>query len=278
MALLGLWGRPFVDLAPLLDRGAMPALHEEICLGLSRVQTSRTGGSHRSMGIMPPSLSRDGRGDYGEVIASLTDAQFLVFASLGDPRDPIDVAKRNKLTFGEERQVQLTAAQMRWLELRHRVYFPWGLYYELMPNVSWTTKSSGKGKAFTREAQLYFPQTLAFIRSLPMEEIGSVKILGLLPHADGTVHRDGEPEDQRKPDEFITFCPAADKRLFLWDEEQKARTYAPSWAYWFNDFDYHGVAADPWLRYSIRVDGRFEEAFRRELQEITSQNSAGEST
>jgi hypothetical protein len=38
-------------------------------------------------------------------------------------------------------------------------------------------------------------------------------------------------------------------------------------AYWFNDHDYHGVEADPFFRYSIRVDGVFTEAFRASLRE-----------
>jgi hypothetical protein len=265
MALLGLSGRPFVDLAPFLDRGPMPALHEEVCLGLSKVPTSRTGGSHRSMGIVPPSHLDDPRADYGEVIARLTDAEFLVFASLGDPERPTEPGERHGLTWGEERDVPLTEVQMRWLELRHGVYFPWKVYLELMPNDRWTTKSSGRGKRFSRLAQLHFPQTVAYVRSLPFVEIGSVKLLGLNAHDDGTVHRDGEPGDQVRPDEFVTFCPAANKRLFLWDEETRTRNYAPSWAYWFNDFDYHGVAADPFFRYSVRVDGVFTDEFREAL-------------
>jgi hypothetical protein len=266
LSLTGLWGRPFVDLAPFLDRSVMPALHEEICLALATVPTSYTGGSHRSMGIVPPSLRDDPRADYGEVIAGLSDAQFLIFASLGDGSCPADPALRAELTFGEERQVQLTERQMRWLEVRHKVYFPWTAYLELMPNSRWSTKSEGRGKAFSRAAQLHFPQTVAYIRSLPFEQVGSVKLLGLRAGADGTVHRDGEPEEQEEPDEFVIFCPAADKRLFLWDEQERSCTFAPSWAYWFNDFDYHGVAADPWFRYSIRVDGRFAPELRQALR------------
>ena len=37
-------------------------------------------------------------------------------------------------------------------------------------------------------------------------------------------------------------------------------------AYWFNDMDYHGVLADPFFRYSIRIDGTFTRAFERELR------------
>ena len=32
-------------------------------------------------------------------------------------------------------------------------------------------------------------------------------------------------------------------------------------AYWFNDADYHGVLADPFFRYSFRVDGTFTPEF-----------------
>ena len=31
--------------------------------------------------------------------------------------------------------------------------------------------------------------------------------------------------------------------------------------YWFNDMDWHGVHADPFLRYSVMVDGVFEPDF-----------------
>ena len=37
-------------------------------------------------------------------------------------------------------------------------------------------------------------------------------------------------------------------------------------AYWFNDMDYHGVLADPFFRYSVRVDGTFVPGFVEQLQ------------
>jgi Rieske 2Fe-2S family protein len=36
--------------------------------------------------------------------------------------------------------------------------------------------------------------------------------------------------------------------------------------YWFSDMDWHGVEADPFFRYSIRIDGVFEPAFVKELR------------
>ncbi len=37
-------------------------------------------------------------------------------------------------------------------------------------------------------------------------------------------------------------------------------------AYWFNDGDYHGVEADPFFRYSVRVDGFFRPEFLQHLR------------
>jgi hypothetical protein len=263
MSLHGIHGRPFLDLSgvlPVPDRGAM---HEEVCLALSGFSPRYTGGSHRSMGIMPVP---DSRGDYGEVIASLSDAQYLMFASLADPEHLVEPRDRHQKTWGEDREVPLSTRQMRWLELRHDVYFPWKVYLELMPNDSWATKSDPRGKSFTREARLRFPQTVRFVQSLPFAHIGSVKLLGLLSGDDGTIHRDAEPTPGRVPDEFISFSPGTHaKRLFVYDPQTTERIHAPSWAYWFNDADYHGVEADPGFRYSIRVDGVFDDAFRDEV-------------
>jgi Rieske 2Fe-2S family protein len=38
--------------------------------------------------------------------------------------------------------------------------------------------------------------------------------------------------------------------------------------YWFNDMDYHGVLADPFFRYSLRVDGVFDRDFVRALERL----------
>ncbi|MFO0676903.1 MAG: hypothetical protein U0169_10230 [Polyangiaceae bacterium] len=267
MALAGVFGKPWVDLSAVggfVDTAGLPRLDDEITLALGRVPTEYTGGSHRSMGIVPPSwLASESRfGDYGEAIRGMTDREFLVFASLADAPHVLDLSARESGEFGEERAYPLSRAQMRWLETRFRVYFPWKTYLELIPGGRWVDKSRAEGKHWTRDALVHFPRTVAWIRSLPMESIGSVKLLGLAPNDHGTVHRDADPAEKTTCDEFVTFSPRADKRLFVWDEEARAEHVVTSSVYWFNDSDWHGVHADPWFRYSIRVDGRFTPAFR----------------
>ncbi len=269
----GLYGRPWIDLEPHLDLGALPELHEEICLALANIPVEYTGGSHRSMGIVPVHRSDDVGVDYGDVIAGMSDAELETFRSLADEKGQFDLARRAELTFGEERDVPLSRRQMLWLKTRWGVYFPWKAYVELIPNRTWEEKSSAEGKRFTRIARTFFPKTVAFVEALPFTEIGRCNIMGLESFDHGTVHRDGEPAEQTEPDEFITFVPGGDKRLFLWDDEAKRELPIQARAYWFNDFDYHGVAPSPRFRYSVRVDGRFRPDFKERVVRAAEQAS-----
>jgi hypothetical protein len=265
--LTGIWGRPFINLEPYLDLGPLAALDDEICYALAQVDTTYTGGSHKAMGIVPPSLARDPYIDYGQVIRGFSEREFATFVSLGHNPQDFDPRQRQRYEFGEEREHPLTREQMRFLEFKHGVYFPWKVFYELVPGGYWSEKSTGRGKDFTREARLYFPRTVAFVKGLPFREIGRCTLLGLNANDHGTVHRDGEPEEQTAPDQFITLCPRGDKPLFLWDETRQEKTPVRGRAYWFNDFDYHGVEPAPSFRYSLRVDGVFEPAFLERLRE-----------
>ncbi len=264
--LAGIFGRTHLDLEPYLDLSGLEEVHEEVCFALTQIPVDYTGGSHRSMGIVPASHREEKWIDYGEVIRSLDDAQFETFRSLADDPSSIDPARRGELEFGEEREHPLSRRQMLWLERRFGVYFPWKVYVELLPNRWWGDKASPEGKSFTRVARSFFPKTIAFVRKLPFVSIGRCNVMGLASNDFGTVHRDGVPSEKPAPDPFITLCPKRDKRLFLWDEDEKRKHYVDSRAYWFHDCDYHGVDADPWFRYSIRVDGVFQPDFLERLR------------
>lgn len=259
--LRGLWGRPYVPLDRYVDTEALAALHDEVCLGIAQMPVDYTGGSHRAMGIMPPGREPEALVDYAEVIRGLDGPGFETFRSLADDPEAIDSAARAEDLFGEERAIPLSRRQMLWLKYRHRVYFPWKVYVEMIPNRWWDGKADPAGKRFTRLAETLLPRTVAFARSLPFKHIGRCNIMGLEAHDHGTVHRDGDPAAQESPDHFITVCPVEGKRLYLWDDQRHERVPVTGRAYWFNDFDYHGVDADPFFRYSIRVDGVFTDDF-----------------
>jgi hypothetical protein len=261
----GLFGRPYVDLEAYVDAGPFTEIHEEICLALSQVPVDYTGGSHRSMGIVPASRADEVGIDYGEVIRGMSDEEFTRFRALSDDPDRIEPSRRGELTFGEERDVPLSRKQMLWLKVRYGVYFPWKAYVELIPNRRWEDKANAEGKRFTRLARTFFPKTVAYVERLPFSQIGRCNVMGLEAFDHGTVHRDGDPDEQGEPDEFITFVPGGDKRLFIWDELEQRQVDVAARVYWFNDFDYHGVSPSPRFRYSVRVDGVFDPEFKRRL-------------
>jgi hypothetical protein len=260
----GIFGRPFVDLEPYVDVGELAALDDEISLGLTGVAVGYTGGSHKWMGIVPPSAAHDPYADYGQVIARMSRAELARFVALSDTPEAFDLDRRAEYEFGEERPWPLSRRQTLYLEYRHGVYFPWKVYYELIPNLAWEARAASDGKAFTDEARRVFPRTVAFIERLPFAELGRCNLLGLQSNDHGTIHRDAE--DEPAVGHFITLCPRGDKRLFLWDEDRRRPLPVGGRAYWFDDRNYHGVAPDPFFRYSIRVDGVFRPDFLSRLE------------
>jgi hypothetical protein len=265
-SLRGIWGRPYIDLTPYVDASRFAELDEEIAYGLARVETSYTGGSHKWMGIVPPSLESEPYVDYGQVIEAMSRDEFARFVSLSDAPDTYDLDAQRSYQFGEERAHPLSRRQMRWLIYRYGVYFPWKVFYELIPTQGWDDKSTGAGKAFTAEAEEHFPGLIQLAKSLPFVELGRCNILGVEANDHATVHHDRSSDDKVSADHFITICPRGDKRLFLWDEEEKRKVFVGARVFWFNDSDYHGVAADPFFRYSVRVDGFFRPEFLERLR------------
>lgn len=279
-SLIGLYGKPYLRLDEVLARfvpglgahpGVLDAIHDEVCTALASVPVEYTGGSHRSMGIMPPSRAHEAIADYGEVIRTLDDDGYATLCSLADDPDGFRAGGRD---VGEERETPLSRRQMLWLEKRHGVYFPWKVYVELIPNQYWGDKSDFRGKAWNRVARTFFPRTVALVERLPFVGVGRCNVMGLQANDHGTVHRDGRPDEQEAPDEFITLSPVANKRLFVWCEARKAATLVEGKAVWFNDFDYHGVEPDPFFRYSIRADGVFTDEFREAVRRFAVEGRA----
>jgi hypothetical protein len=265
-SLRGIWGRPYIDLERYVDTSCFQQLDEEICYALTQVETSFTGGSHKHMGIVPPSLKSEPYIDYGQVITGMSRDEFARFTSLADDPSRYDPDRRHEYEWGEERDNPLSRRQMLWLEYRYGVYFPWKVFYELIPTKGWDDKSTGADKAFTTEAEEHFPRLIAFVKSLPFAEIGRCNIMGLEANDHGTVHHDRSYEEKVAADHFITLCPRGNKRLFLWDEDEKRKVTVRSRVYWFNDSDYHGVEPDPFFRYSVRVDGFFRPELLQHLR------------
>ncbi|TAK31510.1 MAG: hypothetical protein EPO40_05015 [Myxococcaceae bacterium] len=262
----GIWGAPFVDLGEVIDTSCFGALDRELTLGLSQVETEGTGATLKWMGVVAPWMMDDGHRDAMEAIRAMSDQDFEDFVSLGDAPEAIDRARRHEEDFGDETDRAFTRAQQRLLTLRHGVYFPWKCCYHLLSNDRWDDKHSGAGKAFSEEARSVFPQTVDFVRSLPFREIGRCVLFGVEAHDHAPLHRDTEPGQSLGVAQSINFAPRPGKRFYLQPGEDAEPVVVDRPIYWFNDMDYHGVLADPFFRYSLRVDGVFEPGFVRDLE------------
>jgi hypothetical protein len=194
------------------------------------------------------------------VLERLSPEQLALFHALGDAPAPAHAP-----AYGDETDRPFTKAQMLWLKYRHGVYFPWKVAYHFLENDRWEDKNSGDGKSFRAEARRAFPRTVAYLEALPFREIGRALVFGLESNDHAPLHRDTAPR-AGEIDHCITIAPRAGKRFYLGDlshEKLVHKHFIPDDArlYWFNDMDWHGVEADPFFRYSIRVDGVFEPAF-----------------
>ena len=259
----GLLGRPYLDLSPFLDAAKVAALDREILGGLAEVETGATGATLKWMGVVAPWMRHDGHRDAMEAIRAMDADDFEQFVALGDA--DVDLGQQATLEFGDETDQPFTAAQVRLLLFRHGVYFPWKVCHHLLENDRWEDKHSGAGKDFSDEAREHFPQTVAFVESLPFVEMGRCVIFGLMPGDHAPLHRDTEPGALQVA-QSITFAPRPGKRLYLQNAPDAEPVIVQAPLYWFNDMDYHGVLADPTFRYSVRVDGVFEPDFVRLLE------------
>jgi hypothetical protein len=264
--LVGIFGQPYLNLDDVIGTDALPALDREITRGLVHVEPGQTGGSLKSMGICAPVHDDDGYVDYGDVIAGFTFAEWQELVSLADAPSAFDPARWRETRFGDETDHPLNRAQIRWLTYRYGVYFPWKVCVHLKENHLWEDKHHGAGKDFSDEARERFPETVRFVEALPFAETGRVVLFGLMPNDHAPAHRDSEPGKSLGIAQSISIDPRGTKRFFLTDREGADDVEVESHLYWFNDMDHHGVKADPFFRYSVRVDGVFQPSFVRDLE------------
>jgi Rieske 2Fe-2S family protein len=265
MKLVGIGGKPFVDLSQAIDTSSFPEIDREVTLGLAQVETSYTGGSLKWMGVVAPWQQRDGYVDLMQAIETMSFDDWRDLVSLADDPSRFDPDRFREYAFGDETDHPLNLAQMRLLKMRHGAYFPWKVCYHLLENERWDDKHSGEGKEFSEEAREVFPRTVAFVESLPFTEIGRVVIFGIEANDHAPYHRDSEPGRAEGIAQSISFDPRGTKRFALRAGPEGEPLVVSSSIYWFNDMDWHGVEPDPYFRYSIRVDGRFEPDFARAI-------------
>jgi hypothetical protein len=158
----------------------------------------------------------------------------------------------------------------RYLKMAMGAYDPY-IYYYLWEEGSWDDRTAPR--TLTSEAA-YFPNVVKWVEQTIangiFENIGRV----IFFHCD----HDGIPFEHRDLDakhgidtsfphrnEFIHIRPNTKKAFYLWDPEKQNKIYLNTRAAWWNDQDWHGGERIMEQSYSLRIDGKFTEQFRKKL-------------
>jgi hypothetical protein len=112
------------------------------------------------------------------------------------------------------------------------------------------------------EASAEFPLLMDFIATLPFKSTGRMLIMYDDMPRPVSAHRDHT--DTAICHEFIWFRTNLNKPFYLLNPETNEKCYVESYSAWFDTVNqFHGSDAANGLTFSIRVDGIFDDAFRK---------------
>jgi hypothetical protein len=132
-------------------------------------------------------------------------------------------------------------------------------YYELDRTELWRP---------TPEAQEFAP-LMGFIATLPFAATGRIIIMYDYDGRAVPAHRDHD--SAHLCHEFVWFRTNLLKPLYMLNPESGERLDVTSHSAWFDTVNqYHGADAAPGLSFSIRVDGRFTDAFRAKIPDAAA--------
>jgi hypothetical protein len=126
-------------------------------------------------------------------------------------------------------------------------------------------------KAWTHDAK-YFPEFKEWIEKLQgdvFEHIGRIIIFKAEHDGRTALHRDliypDENDFFNHRHEFIHLRTRLDRDFYIWDQQADIKITATSHATFFNDQDWHNGGTCPRQTFSIRIDGKFSELFRKKI-------------
>jgi len=127
-------------------------------------------------------------------------------------------------------------------------------YYDLDRSELWSPS----------EEAAEFSELMAFIATLPFQATGRMIIMYDDSGRAVSAHKDHDSHELCH--EFIWFRTNLDKPFYMLNPESGEKLYVASHSAWFDTVNqYHGADACGGLSFSIRVDGVFTDAFRKQI-------------
>jgi hypothetical protein len=256
----GINNRPYIDMESYLDMETFDLLQPEIIRGFAEAREFAKEGTWMSPGFTFDDMSY--KPFWKPIYQAMAEFQALPDA---DPikqqgmelyKDFKNYRQRNKFT--------------RFLKMALGAYDPY-IYYFLWEEGSWDDRTAVR--TLTEEA-VYFPTVVKWVEQMItdgiFEHIGRVIFFHCEHDGIPFEHRDLDAKNGMnvvKPhrNEFIHVRPNTKKAMYLWDPETKNKTYLNTRAAWWNDVDWHGGERIMEQSYSLRIDGKFTDEFRKKL-------------
>lgn len=260
MAIRGINGNTYIDMEPYLDMKRFDELQPEISRGFAEAREFAKEGTWMKPGFtfenMSYQLSWKPIYQAMEEFMELPKDDPIYLGGIDLFKDFKNYKQRNKFT--------------RYLKMTMGAYDPY-IYYFLWEEGDWDDRP-GERK-LTEEAK-YFPNVVDWVLKLKenniFEHIG--RVIFFHCEADGIPfeHRDldaknGVNVEYPHRNEFIHVRPNTKKAFYIWDPETKNKTYLNTKAAWWNDQDWHGGEKIIEQSYSLRIDGKFTDEFRKKL-------------
>lgn len=259
----GINNKIYFDLDQYLDINGFKELHPKICRGFAEAREFAKEGTWMSPGfdLRDASYILNWKPIYKTVeeYIALPDDHPIKLNSIDLYKNIKDHTSRNKFT--------------RFIKASMGAYDPY-VYYFLWEEGSWDDRTAPR--KLTKEAE-YFPEVVTWVENLIAENIFDHigRVIFFLCDHDGIPfeHRDldgkngvyklHEYSDHRN--EFIHLRSNTKKGFYIWDPEKQNKYYLNCHAAWWNDQDWHGGEKIMEQSYSLRIDGKFSNAFRQKL-------------
>jgi hypothetical protein len=256
----GINNKPYFDMTPYLDMDQFDRLQPEILTGFAVARHYAKEGTWMAPGFTFDDMSY--KPHWKPIYQAMQEFQHL------PDTDPIKQAGM-ALMPTNFKNFQERNVFTRFLKMAMGAYDPY-IYYYLWEEGSWDDRTAAR--KLTPEAQ-YFPNVVKWVESLVgtvFEDIGRVIFFHCEHDGIPFEHRDLDAKNgvnivMPHRNEFIHIRPNTKKAFYLWDPETKDKTYLNTRAAWWNDVDWHGGERIMEQSYGLRIDGKFTEAFRKQL-------------
>lgn len=234
---------PMISMDKFINHDQDEQLHLECCKGLALIDDYKMGMIY---GALPP--------EENERFNSYSWSEILKNIHTHDPSGKHREIIENIVANEQKNTMQKV---YKYIYYAMGGIIPWFYACYLKTN-DFKNKTDNNG-TWTENAR-YFPNVINYLNTLPFKHIGRVLLFTTYPKAGVIIHRDSIVAEHRDHN-INLFFSGGWRPSFVWDEKTKKKIYLEKNArsYFFNNRDYHGVDAENIFRYTLRIDGTFND-------------------